>query len=265
MNKKDSEIRFGPAGLGPVKEAIKNLEKYHNLGFKACEVAFTYGAYIKKKEDAEKIGKRAKELGIRLSIHAHYWINLNSEEKIKIKQSKQRILECLKVGTWLGAECVVFHPGYYGKFSKEETYKNIENQMKELEEERKKNNFTTKLAPETTGKVNVFGGVEEIFNLAKETGCSFCVDFAHILAREKKYLFEETFSKFSDYKDFHIHFSGINYGDKGEKNHIKTPENGLKELIKNFPKNAKITVINESPEMIEDSVEAIKIFENLRR
>ncbi|MBS3094849.1 TIM barrel protein [Candidatus Pacearchaeota archaeon] len=261
----NSEVRFGPAGLGQVKDAIKNLEEYHRLGFRACEIAFTYGAYIKNKDDAEKIGKKAKELGIRLSIHAHYWINLNSEEPEKIEQSKERILECLKVGTWLGAEVVVFHPGFYGKMSREETYQNIEKQMKELETERKKNNFTTKLAPETTGKINVFGSVDEILSLVKETGCSFCIDFAHILAREKKYLFEKVFKKFSDYSDFHIHFSGINYGEKGEKNHIKTPENGLKELIENLPKNAKVTIINESPEMIEDSAEALKIYQNHRR
>ena len=85
-------IRFGPAGIGPVKDAISNLEEYHRLGLKACEVEFSYGAYIKKKEDAEKIGERAKELGIKLSIHAQYWINLNSEEKDKVEKSKERIL-----------------------------------------------------------------------------------------------------------------------------------------------------------------------------
>ena len=35
-------IKFGPAELGPVKEAISNLEKCHKLGFKAYEIAFTY-------------------------------------------------------------------------------------------------------------------------------------------------------------------------------------------------------------------------------
>ena len=65
-------IRFGPAGLGPVKEAVSNLEEYHRFGLQACEIAFTYGAYIKNKEDAEKIGKKARELGIKLSIHGHY-------------------------------------------------------------------------------------------------------------------------------------------------------------------------------------------------
>ena len=82
MNKK---ILFGPAGLGPTKDAISNLEKYASLGFSACEIAFTYSAYIKR-QDAVKIGEAAKRLGISLSIHGHYWINLNSEEKEKVEE-----------------------------------------------------------------------------------------------------------------------------------------------------------------------------------
>jgi sugar phosphate isomerase/epimerase len=69
-----------------VNEAISNLEKYKSLGLKACEIAFTYGIYIKTKEDALRIGEKAKELGIRLSIHAPYYVNLNSAEKLKVEQ-----------------------------------------------------------------------------------------------------------------------------------------------------------------------------------
>ena len=62
-------IKVGPAGLGPVKTAMNVLEQYHKLGFRACEIAFTYGPYIKNESDAREIGKKAKELGIVLSIH----------------------------------------------------------------------------------------------------------------------------------------------------------------------------------------------------
>src|SRR3989344_5547720 len=109
------EIKFGPAGLGPVKTAEKVLEEYHKKGLQACEIAFTYSIYIKKEEDAIRIGKKAKELGIELSIHAPYFVNLNSEEKEKREATKKRILECCRVGELLGAKVVVFHPGYYGE------------------------------------------------------------------------------------------------------------------------------------------------------
>ena len=54
-------VKFGPAGLGKVKDAISNLKTYQNLGLKACEIAFTYGAYIKK-EDAIKKAPLKKRL-----------------------------------------------------------------------------------------------------------------------------------------------------------------------------------------------------------
>ncbi|MCK4553313.1 TIM barrel protein [Candidatus Pacearchaeota archaeon] len=255
-------IKFGPAGLGGVKEAISNLEMYHKLGLKACEISFTHRIYIKNKEDAVKIGKKAKELGIRLSIHAPYFINLNSVDKEIIKKSKQRILKCCEIGTYLNAYRVVFHPGYYNGFEKEKTYENIKKEILEMQKEIKSKKYTPKLAPETTGKVNVFGGINEIQKLVEETGCSFCIDFAHILARYKKYKFKEVLEKFKKHKELHIHFSGIEYNGKGEKRHIKTPEKDLRKLISILPKNKEIVIINESPDSLQDSVLGLMLCKN---
>jgi len=259
--KSDLKIRFGPAGLGGVKEAAENLQEYNKLCLKACEIAFTYGVYIKNKKDAEEIGKEAKKQGIKLSIHAQYWINLNSKEKKKIEESKKRILDCCEIGSFLGAYCVVFHPGYYGGMDKIITYNNIKREILEMQEEIKKNKWQIQLAPETTGKVNVFGSVDEIKKLTDETGCFFCLDFAHILAREKKVDYKTILEKFKDFKELHVHFSGIEYGEKGEKRHVKTKKNEAKELIENLKRYAKdkeIVIINESPYSTEDSVMALK-------
>jgi deoxyribonuclease-4 len=260
-----SEIKFGPVGLGCAKDAVSTLEKYKSFGFSACEIAFNYSVYIKK-DEALKIGEAAKKLGIDLSIHAHYWINLNSQEKEKVEKSKERILQCCEIGEILGATKVVFHPGYYGNRGQLETYENIKREILELQEEIKKRNYKIKLAPETTGKLNVFGSVEEIKLLTIETGCDFCIDFAHILARYKKYMFKEIFEKFKDTQEvrdsneFHIHFSGIEYGEKGERRHVMTQSDDLKKLIENLPKNKKITIINESPDPVKDTILGIKIF-----
>jgi len=252
-------IKFGPSGLGSVKEAISNLERYHKLGLKACEIAFTYGPYIKDEKEAREIGKKAEELGVYLSIHGPYWINLNSEDKKKIEQSKERILRCLEVGTWLGVKRIIFHPGFYGKMDKIETYNNIRNAMLDLQKIRKEKKYTPELAPETMGKVNVFGSVEEIAKLVKDTKCSFCIDFAHILAREKNYKFQETLKTFKDFKELHIHFSGIVYGDKGEKHHKATESKEWVELLSNLPKEKEIFIINEAPTPVEDSVAGLHI------
>ncbi|MDD5193066.1 MAG: TIM barrel protein [Candidatus Nanoarchaeia archaeon] len=252
-------IYFGPAGLGPVKTATERLEEYHKLGLKACEIAFTYGVYIHNEKDAEEIGKTAKKLDINLSIHAPYWINLNSEEKKKVEESKKRILDCCKIGEVLQADVVVFHPGYYGKMKEEETYENIKNAILEIQKEIKKHNWKIKIAPETMGKVNVFGSIEQIAKLVEETNCSFCIDFAHVLAREKKVDYEKIRSLFKPEK-WHCHFSGIVYSEKGERHHIKTPKEKWKELLDNLPKNKDIIIINESPDMINDSVDGLKMW-----
>jgi len=259
MNFKD--IRFGPAGLGGVKEAEDRLEDYSKKGLKACEIAFTYGAYIKNKEDAIRIAKKARELDIKLSIHAHYWINLNSKEKKKIEESKQRILDCCKIGDWLEAYLVVFHPGYYGGMDKEETYQNIKKAVLEIKYEIKKNNWKIEIAPETTGKINVFGGIDEISRLKNEANCGFVLDFAHIEARDKKVNWNRIKELFPEEK-WHCHFSGIEYTEKGERKHKKTGKENWKKMLKELPKDKEIVIINESPDCVEDSVEGLKLSYN---
>lgn len=258
-------IRFGPAGLGGVKEAVSNLERYGKLGLKACEIAFTYGIYIKEgSKEIEEIKETARKLDIELSIHAPYWINLNSREKKKIEDSKKRILDCCKIGSKLGVSFVVFHPGYYGKDDKEKTYQNIKKAMLEIMGEIKKNKWKVKLAPETTGKVNVFGSIEEIKRLMKDTACFFTVDFAHLLARNQgKITYKEIYENFKEYKELHVHFSGIEFGEKGERSHKITPEEEIKKLLEILPKNKKIIIINESPDPVGDSVKGLKILKTL--
>ncbi|MBX4195963.1 TIM barrel protein [Candidatus Pacearchaeota archaeon] len=254
-------ILFGPAGLGPVKTAQHMLETYHSLGLKACEIAFTYSVYIKE-ADADIIGKKAKELDIALSIHAPYYVNLNSSEKAKREATKKRILDCCLIGEKLGATHVVFHPGYYGD-DREKAYHTIKEGIIELLQEIKKKGWKIKIAAETMGKVNVFGSLEEIRRLVDDTGCSFCIDFAHLLARDKKVDYQKVITMFPE-KEWHVHFSGIVYGEKGEKHHIKTEKKMWEELLHHLPKDKEIRIINESPFCVEDAVAGLKIYSSKR-
>ena len=113
---------------------------------------------------------------------------------------------------------------------------------------------------EVMGKKNVFGSIKEISRLVKETRCSFCIDFAHILARYNGYEIEQV-KKYFPQKVWHCHFSGIEYGEKGEKHHKRTPEKEIKRLISILPKNKEITIINESPNPIEDSVLSLRLLD----
>lgn len=254
-------IRFGPAGLGPVKDAEFVLGELAKRGLKACEIAFTYGAYIKNEADAARIGKRARELDIELSVHAPYWVNLNSNEEAKREATKQRILESCRIGELLGAKVVVFHPGYYGK-DRAASFDVIKNGVEEIMASIRERGWKIKIAPETMGKVNVFGSIDEISRLVQETGCGFCIDFAHVLAREKRVDYERIAKLFPG-KEWHCHFSGIEYGEKGEKHHVPTPLAAWTELLKELPRDRDVRIINESPSMVEDSIEGLKIWTKL--
>jgi deoxyribonuclease-4 len=254
-------VIIGPSGFGRAADAEEILERFSKKGFGNCEIDFTYKVYLNEKQ-AEEIKKLAKKYGIKLSIHASYFINLNSEEKPKIHASMQRILKCCEIGDALGAKSIVFHSGFYGKSKdKEETYQNIKKRIIEMMEIIKEKKWDIKLCPETMGKINVFGSVEEISRLVKETGCSFCIDFAHVLAREKKVDYEKI-KKLFPQKEWHCHFSGIEYGEKGEKNHINLKPKDWKELFENLPKDKEITIVCESPSRIEDCAEGLEILDS---
>ena len=249
-------ILVGPAGTGG--KDPENLVEIKKLGFSCVEVAFTYGVWMSN-SDAKKYFLANKKLGLKLSIHAPYYINLNSKDKSKILSSKKRILLCCERGHYMGASKVVFHPGYYGGMDKEKTFDNIKEAILDIQKEIKKNKWKVKLAPETTGKLNVFGSIDEISRLKRETGCSFCIDFSHVLARYKKIDFGYLFRKFNS-KNIHAHISGIEYGDKGEKHHKLTPPNFLKKVINECKRRKlNVTLINESPDPVKDSLKALKM------
>ncbi|MFH1823559.1 MAG: TIM barrel protein [archaeon] len=254
-------IKFGPSGLGGAKEAINNLKKFHKAGLKACEVAFTYSVYLNK-EQAKEIGSKAKELGIQLTIHAQYWINLNSLEKTKVEASMKRILKCCEIGHYLGAKYVVFHAAFYQKKEPKEVYEIVKKRIIEMQKIIKKNNWKIKLAPETTGKKSQFGSLTELLQLVKDTSCFLCIDFAHLEARDQKINYDEIVAKLkqSGIKNFHCHFSGIEYGLKGERRHKLTTESEWRELLKNLKKSGlNFTIVNESPDPFGDALKGLKI------
>jgi len=260
-----SKIRFGPTGIGKISEITDGLKNYHELGFGAAEIPFTYGVFIKKDIHKKEIGEiraAAKKFGIRLSIHAPYWINLNSDDEEKVDASKKRILDSCEVAHLLGVKRVVFHAGFYGKGGDRElAYGNIRMRIVEMMKIVKEKGWDVELCPEVMGKKNVFGSIDEVADLVDATGCGFCVDVAHVLARYGEYEFEKIKDAFPQ-KKWHVHFSGIEYGDKGEKKHKLTDEAEWKKVLGFLKKLDKdVVIINESPDPVGDSVAGKKIWE----
>lgn len=249
----------GTSGLG----YEEGLKKCVMLGLNALEVEFTYGVRMSHIE-AKKIGGLAKNLGISLSVHAPFYINLASLEKDKVNASKKRILDSCERAHSLNATHVVFHAAFYQKLSKEECYKAVKRNIINLNKTIKKNKWDVVLAPETTGKASQFGTVDELLKLHRETGCSFCVDFAHLEARyNKKVDYDELFKKLR-FKHLHCHFSGIEYTAKGERKHLITPKDRIKELLKYILKYKKdVTIINESPDTFGDCIKTKQVLGEL--
>ena len=170
-----SKILIGSAGLG--SPAIEGLRLIHSLKLNAAEIEFVRGIYLDT-DKAKKIGKEAEKLDIALSIHAPYYINLASEEKSKIVASKKRLFDSCKIGYYLNANYVVFHPAYYGKMSKEDVYELVKYAVLEIQDALNEEGYSNvKLCPETTGKISQFGNIDELVKLSKEKE-NFLKDFA---------------------------------------------------------------------------------------
>lgn len=251
-------IKIGPAGTGG--DSYAGIQRIKEMGLDAVEIEFVRGVKMSN-ELAKKIGELNRKLGLIISIHAPYYINLNSEEKPKIEASKKRILDSCERGHHLGAKCIVFHAAYYGKTSPEECYAAVKKAILEMQQKIKQKKWNVVLCPETTGKGSQFGTVDELVRLSKETGCGVCVDFAHIYARNNgKIDYDYVMGKIKHVKHLTGHFSGINYTAKGERNHEITPPKRVKELYKYLNKHKiSITIINESPDPFGDALKMKKM------
>lgn len=257
-----TKIQIGPAGsdgLGP----LKGVEKVSGLGLECMEVEFTYGVRMKP-EAARAVGDLARRKRIALSVHAPYYINLATEEPEKLVASKQRILEACHRAHLLGAENVVFHAGFYQKKTPGDTFIRIRAAIVELLEVIEKNEWRVKLCPEITGKPSQFGSLEELKRLKRATGCSLCVDFAHLFARHQGNIdWYELLQKLP--KRLHAHFSGIAYGPKGEKKHCDTSPEFFRPLAAAMLKRGvHATLICESPRPYEDALMMQEVVRKLK-
>ena len=255
-------IRIGPAGssgLGNLKGVLKVAE----TGLDCMEVEFTYGVRMDL-ETAKEVGALAREKGVILSIHAPYYINLASDEKEKFIASKKRILDSCERAHAMGAENVTFHAGFYQKRTAEQTYHLIKKAVIAMQKHVLRKKWQVKLCPEVTGKPSQFGSLEELLRLKKETGCGMTVDFSHLYARQQGDIdYARILKKLP--KKFHGHFSGIEYGPKGEKKHVRTTKKFFMPLAKALvERNANITLITESPRPYEDALMMKTVVTNLQ-
>ncbi|CAB1061601.1 Endonuclease IV (EC [Olavius sp. associated proteobacterium Delta 1] len=254
-------IKVGPAGSGGLGN-LKGVQKAAEVGLDCMEVEFTYGVRMNIKT-AKAVGALAKKRGVILSVHAPYYINLASDEKEKYDASRIRILDSCEKAHAMGARNVVFHAGFYQKRTAGQTYNLIKKAVSGMQKSIARKGWQVTLCPETTGKPSQFGSLEELLRLRQQTGCGITVDFSHLYARQQGEIdYAKILTKLP--KTFHAHFSGIEYGAKGERKHIRTTKTFFEPLARALIKRqANITIINESPKPYEDAIMMKKLIKKL--
>jgi len=147
-------------------------------------------------------------------------------------KSKERLLACARAADWMDAHVVVFHPGFYGKRSPQESLELCVKAMSEVVESMRALQITkVHLGPETTGKLSQLGSLDEILTLCERVELTEpVIDWAHIHAREGgKMKTLDDFRKALDtiekqlgtnaLKNLHCHYTLVEFTAKGEKRH----------------------------------------------
>jgi deoxyribonuclease IV len=269
-------LLFGVSGL-PLGSGDKNVNYtsgihfLKSIGLDAMELLFVRNVNVTDK-NKDMILKAKLENDFYLSAHGSYYINLNADELEKQEQSTIRIMKAVEGLLKVNGRSLIFHPGFYLKDSKAETYGTIKENLLRLPY----NGVDYRL--ETTGKGTQFGTIEELVSLCSEVGsCKLCIDFSHIHARGNGCLKGyDDFAKILQYvlnklgrpalDDLHIHISGINYGEKGEKNHLPLQESDFNytaclKALKDF--DVKGCVISEGPLVEKDGLLLKNTYEKL--
>ena len=94
MSPAPDALLFGTAGVPLGSEdtsTVKGIEHTFVLGLDCQEIEFVNGVKMGL-DTAHKIAAKAASRKVRLSAHAPYFINLNSEDRGKRLQSQERIL-----------------------------------------------------------------------------------------------------------------------------------------------------------------------------
>ena len=261
--------KFGPAGNS---ESFKTMGYKHSLqvpeyivkkGLGAFEYQCGRGVNIGE-EKARDLGKIADEKGVSLSLHAPYYISMSSVEEEKRLNSIRYILDSARAVNFMGGTRIVVHTGSCSKISREEALflaiDTMKLAIKTLDDEGLSG---VRICPETMGKINQLGTLEEVIALCKlDERLLPCIDFGHLNARtlggsNSKEAYEKILDTIENelgqarLKEFHSHFSKIEYSQGGEKKHLTFEDRvygpdfePLMELI--YKKNLSPTFICES-------------------
>jgi deoxyribonuclease-4 len=265
-------FQFGTVGspLGTPKKpggSVGAIEFSKSIGLTAFELGWVQSVRVTEATCAT-IKQTASEQGVSLSVHAPYFFNLNATEE-EWPKSRKRLMDAAHFGNLAGATDIIFHPGSYFERPPAEVLRVAIPRLKNCADELRKAKNPVVLRPETMGKSAMLGSFEDTLEMSGAIkGVLPCLDFAHLHARPG----DGTMNSVKEWtklleayqaalgkealKSLHIHLSGIEYGPKGERNHLALKESDLKikalfEALRDFGCAGRI--LCESPIMEEDA------------
>jgi len=268
-----SSFRFGTVGSplstpakpgGSVGAVLRSAE----LGLFALELGWVRAVRVTP-ETCAAIKATAQAQDVLISVHAPYFINLNADDE-EWPKSRQRLMDAAHYGYLAGASDIVFHPGSYFERPAAEVLPLAISRLQGCIDELRQAGNPVCLRPEMMGKSAMLGSLEDTLEMGRAIhGVQPCVDFAHLHARSgdgSMNTYDEWSRALEAYrkalgeaalKNLHVHLSGIEYGAKGEKEHLPLKESDLdlQAIFRAlFSFGCQGRLLCESPAMEEDAV-----------
>lgn len=267
------KFRFGTVGspLSTPKKpggSVGGILRSAELGLDALELGWVRAVRVSE-DTCTQIREIAVEQNVLISVHAPYFINLNADEQ-EWPKSRQRLMDAAHYGNLAGASAIVFHPGSYFGNPPEEVLPVAIERLRGCVEELRAVNNPVELRPETMGKSAMIGSLEDTFEMSLSIpGVKPCLDFAHLHARPgdgSMNTYDEWARLLESYGqalgnqalgELHIHLSGIEYSEKGERNHLPLEEadmdhEAILKALHDF--NCEGRILCESPVMEDDAM-----------
>ena len=275
-------FQFGTVGspIGTPKKpggSVGAIQFSKSIGLEALELGWVRAVRVSE-ATCEAIKATGEEQGVSLSVHAPYFINLNADDE-EWPKSRKRLMDAAHFGNLAGCTDIIFHPGSYFARPPAEVLKVAIPRLQGCVNELRAAGNQVTLRPETMGKSAMLGSLEDTLEMSKAIeGVEPCIDFAHLHARPGDGTVN-TYDEWTGYlemyskalgkkalKRLHCHLSGIEYGPKGEKNHLVFEEadfdlKALLRALKDFECGGRI--LCESPIMEEDALKMMKAWKEV--
>lgn len=266
-----------PIGTPKPKGTLNALDFLKELSLDGMELEFVRGVRMSE-ELAMQVKEKKEKLGLEITAHGPYYINLNSESKDIINSSIERIYQTAKIAYLAGGKSITFHVAYYLSDAKETVFERVKTILSNITKRLKREGIDIFVRPELTGKPRQFGDIDELIKLSKTVDNVLpCIDFSHNYARTngKFNSYEEFFNFMKKVKEglgsfaienMHCHISGIEFGDKGEKKHLNLLDSGLNvkallTVIKEF--GCRGIIVCESPNIEGDALYMKKLYSEI--